>query len=116
MVTGDSEFSAFRSSGKCDHVPDITHACDKLNHSFKAQSKTCMRDCSESSCVKIPPKLVNGHMHFFHSLFKFLQSFFSLRASNDFPDSWCEDIHCSDRFSVIILAHVKCFDLFRVIG
>ena len=56
------KFGVFRSSGKSDHIPDIAHPGDKLDHSFKAQPEAGMRYSAIPPGIEVPPQFLLGNL------------------------------------------------------
>ena len=50
-LLSDLKLRTARSSRKCNYIPDIRHAGNKLDHPFKPKAKACMGYSAEAPCI-----------------------------------------------------------------
>ena len=75
-----------------------------------------MRNCSESSGINVPFEVLSAHSEFIYALFKFFKRSLSLRSSDDFSDFREKHICSADCLAVLILLHVECLDVLRIVS
>ena len=102
-------------SWKCNHIADIGHTGYKLYHSFKSKSKASMWHRSKSSRIQVPPQFFDRNIHFFHSCSSF-PVFLLVVNRQQFLQYRGQYIHGGNGFAIIVLPHVKSFDIFWIVG
>lgn len=65
--------------------------------------------------IQVPPVHLRIKLHFFDSVFQEIQSFLTLRATDNFTHFWNEYIEGLYSFSIWILSHVERFDILRIV-
>lgn len=63
-----------RVSGERYNIPNVVYSCGKLHESFKAHSKSCMRNRSISPQIQVPPQLFGIQPAFLHASLQHLQT------------------------------------------
>ena len=74
-----------------------------------------MRHTPITPQVRIPPIVLGPELVKLQIVKELIETFLALCAADDFADARDQDIHRGDRLAVVVQAHVKRFDLARVI-
>ena len=75
-----------------------------------------MHRTAETTKVGVPPVVFAFKPHFVDALIQNVQTFFALTAADKFSDAGDEKVHCGNGFAVVVQAHIKRLDFFRITG
>jgi hypothetical protein len=62
------KFRTPRVPRKSNHIPDIIHPRNKLDHPFKPQPESRMGNGTKAAGIEVPPQLFFGNIHALHPL------------------------------------------------
>src|SRR5690606_14667768 len=82
-----------RGPWKRNHVPDIGHAGDKLDHALESQTISAVGAGAILPDIQIPVQFLLGDAELFHAPDQYIEIFFPFRSAYDFPDTRKQDIH-----------------------
>src|SRR5712675_2046241 len=89
------EFRISRRARERDHVADVGHAGDELDHSLQTEAEAGVGYGAKPAQVEVPPVVGGVEALFFHAAFQHVEPLFALAAADDFTDAWDEDVHRS---------------------
>ena len=75
-----------------------------------------MRYSAVFTQVKIPIVIFGFHAQFFYTIYEYVVALFPLTAADEFAYTRYKQIRRRDGLSVVVKAHIKRFDFFRIIG
>ncbi len=109
-----------RPSGEGNSVSNVINTSNEHDESFETKTETSMGDGTELSKISVPPVDFLVELHFFKSSIEDIQSFFSLRSTDQFTDleknyknykrfsyTGDEDIHGGDSLVIVVQSHVE---------
>ena len=110
------EFCGTGGSREGENVADILDSGKIHDDSFKTKTVTGVFAAAVTAKVKIPAVIFFFKSKFVDAVDKNVKTLFSLASANDFANAGNKMVCSGNGFSVVVLAHIECFDLFRIVG
>ena len=113
---GASEFGVVRSAREGDDVAYVCHTGNEKHEAFEAETETAVRHCAEAAGVEIPPHVFHRDVEFLDAAEKLVIVGFALGTTYDLADLREKDVHGADSLAVLVLLHIECLDVARIVG
>ena len=111
----DLKFRFAGSAGERNDIFDAFQPRDEHQQPLEAQSETRMRHRTILPQVRVPPYVVCRQPTLHAAALQHIQSFLTLRATNELPNLGDKDVHSSTGGVVVVETHVESLDVLRVV-